>query len=299
MHIPDAVLSPPVWATLNVVAVPAVVLLSRRAEQAWPEGRLPLLGILGAFVFAAQMVNFPVGPGTSGHLVGAALLAATLGPASASLVMTAILGIQALLFQDGGLLALGANVCNMALAGVWAGWLPFVFVRERRTAAFLGGALSVLVAGGLTLAELVLSGVPVAGAVLAVTAGLFAVNALLEGLITAAVLASIVAIHPEWLRRPSPRDRRAAALLGGAALLLVLGGMLVASVEPDTLERLMERAGVEGSAAPAPFPDYEWPSLTSPWLRKAAPGLAGVAVVYALCLLLARRLGRAMPRPGA
>ena len=110
MHIPDGFLSTPVWAAMDVVAAPAVAYVTRRAQRNFDESRVALLGVLGAFVFAAQMINFPVGPGTTGHLVGGALLSFTLGPASASVVMTAILAIQALIFQDGGVLALGANV---------------------------------------------------------------------------------------------------------------------------------------------------------------------------------------------
>src|SRR5437879_1763136 len=122
MHIPDGFLSPPVWGTLDVLAIPAVGLVAKRAEGLQDDRRLPLLGVMGAFVFAAQMINFPVGLGTSGHLVGGTLLAIVLGPAPASIVMTAILAIQALVFQDGGIIALGANISNMAVAGVLAGY---------------------------------------------------------------------------------------------------------------------------------------------------------------------------------
>src|SRR6195256_4716277 len=115
MHIPDNFLSTPVWASLDAISIPAVVMMSRRAGRELDESRIPLLGVMGAFVFAAQMINFPVGIGTSGHLVGGALLAITLGPAAAALVMTAIIAIQAFIFQDGGVLALGANVFNMAI----------------------------------------------------------------------------------------------------------------------------------------------------------------------------------------
>ena len=124
MHIPDGFLATPVWATLDVAAAPAVGYLARRAQQGLEQSKVPLLGVMGAFVFAAQMINFPVGMGTSGHLVGAALLAYTLGPAAAGVVLTAILAVQALVFQDGGVLALGANVINMAIAGMLAGYLP-------------------------------------------------------------------------------------------------------------------------------------------------------------------------------
>src|SRR5438477_13015198 len=125
MHIPDGFLATPVWAALDVAAAPAVGLIVRRAQRGFDEAKAPLLGVMGAFVFAAQMINFPVGLGTSGHLVGGALLAIVLGPAAAVVVMTAILAVQAFVFQDGGIVVLGANIFNMALAGVLAGYLPY------------------------------------------------------------------------------------------------------------------------------------------------------------------------------
>ena len=148
VHIPDGFLSTPVWATLDVAAFPAVGYMARRAQRGFDDARIPLLGVMGAFVFAAQMINFPVGIGTSAHLLGAALLACTLGPAAASVTMAAILAIQALVFQDGGILALGPNVINMAIAGVLAGYLPFYLWGEgrwRTAAIFAGGVLSALV----------------------------------------------------------------------------------------------------------------------------------------------------------
>src|SRR5579862_5779181 len=125
MHIPDNFLSTPVWAALDAISIPAVGWMIRRAGRDLDDTRIPLLGVMGAFVFAAQMINFPVGVGTSGHLVGGALLVYTLGPAPAALVMTVIIAIQAFVFQDGGVLALGANVFNMAVVGVLTGYLPF------------------------------------------------------------------------------------------------------------------------------------------------------------------------------
>src|SRR3974377_373558 len=114
MHIPDGFLSPPVWATLDVLSLPAAALVARRAQRDSEDRKIPLMGVMGAFVFAAQMINFPIPLGTSGHLVGGALLTIVLGPAAASVVMMAILALQALVFQDGGIMALGANVINMA-----------------------------------------------------------------------------------------------------------------------------------------------------------------------------------------
>src|SRR6201996_976574 len=199
MHIPDNFLSTPVWATLDALALPAVVVVSREAQKATDNNRLPLLGVMGAFVFAAQMINFPVGIGTSGHLVGGTLLACLLGPWPAALVLTAILMVQALIFQDGGVLALGANVINMALAGVLAGYLPARFLFRTKWKAqgvFIGGTCSVLVSGVLALAELLSSGIRMSGALIEVSVGLFTINALIEGAITVSVLSAIERLNP-------------------------------------------------------------------------------------------------------
>src|SRR5260370_11169727 len=177
MHIPDGFLSTPVWGTLDVVSAPAVAWVARRAQRDTQDHRIPLLGVMGAFVFAAQMINFPVGPGTSGHLVGGALLSCTLGPAAASVVMIAILTIQSLIFQDGGILALGANIFNMALVGVAAGYLPYHLWgngKNRSASIFLGGFCSVLVAALLAISELLLSGIAMTGTVLSGSVALFA-----------------------------------------------------------------------------------------------------------------------------
>src|SRR5438067_476678 len=190
MHIPDNFLSTPVWATLDAAAIPAVAIVSRQAHRSTDDSRVPLLGVMGAFVFAAQMINFPVGLGTSGHLVGGALLAATLGPAAATVVMTAILAIQAFVFQDGGIVALGANVLNMAVAGVIAGYLPYRWFgagRWRGASLFAGGFLSLLVSALMALCELRISGVKMPAGIVWVSLGLFVVSAVLEGAITMAV----------------------------------------------------------------------------------------------------------------
>jgi cobalt/nickel transport system permease protein len=213
VHIPDGFLSTPVWAALDAAAAPSVAYLVRRAQRGFDDARIPLLGVMGAFVFAAQMINFPVGVGTSSHLVGGALLAYTLGPAPAAVVMTAILGIQALVFQDGGVLAMGANVLNMAVFGVFAGYLPYHLFgggRWRRTAIFAGGAFSVLVSAALALSELLLSRVPMPAAALGVTLAVFVLSAVLEGAITLAVVQALEAIQPSFVRKPSAavRSRR-------------------------------------------------------------------------------------------
>ncbi len=189
----------------------------RRTQQRLDPARVPLLGVLGSFVFAAQMINFPVGAGrcwgcwarsfsprTSGHLVGGALLGLTLGRHAATVVMTAILVVQALVFQDGGVLALGANVINMAVVGVWAGSLPMSWFgrrgsRARYWAAFLGGWLSLMAGATLAGLELTLSNVAPAGSLMASMIAIHALTGVAEGLITAASLVAIERLNPAFV----------------------------------------------------------------------------------------------------
>jgi cobalt/nickel transport system permease protein len=298
MHIPDGFLSTPVWASLAAVSAPSVAVLARKAQSALSESRVPLMGVMGAFVFAAQMINFPVGIGASGHLVGGALLAITLGPAAASIVMTAILAIQALVFQDGGLLALGANVFNMALAGVLAAWLPYRLLaagRARRAGVFLAGFASVFVSACLCLGQLALSGVRMPGHVLSLAVVVFAVTAALEGAITMAVVSALERIQP-GLRSQAPEPgRRLLVLVSLAAFLLVVTGFFLASALPDGLERVAGLVGLEGkeqTTLDSPLPDYEALALSNPWLRNAAAGLAGLALTLAVCLALGRWIAK-------
>ncbi len=298
MHIPDGFLTVPVWVGLAAVSVPLVGVAARKAQREVPESSVPLLGVMGAFVFGAQMINFPLAPGTSGHLFGAALLACTLGPAAAAVVMTAILTVQAVVFQDGGVLALGANVFNMALAGVAAGYLPYwAWGRSGRPAlaAAAGGFLSVIVSAFLVLAELRLSGWPVAGAVLPLASGLFALNALAEAIITLFVVESLERLHPGWIRRMErPRPAVAKVFLAAALLLAVLG-VAVASAMPDGLERVAEELGLAHRARilwETPLTDYEARFLSGGWARQAAAALAGVGITAAVLVAIAKLLQR-------
>ncbi len=217
---------------MDAIAVPSVIYIARRAQREFDHRKVPLMGVMGAFIFAAQMINFPVGNGTSGHLVGGALLSFTLGPAAASIVMTAILATQALVFQDGGLLALGANVFNMAIAGVLAGYLPHLLLRGRGSGMFLGGMLSVLVSALLALAELRQSGIPMPPAALAVSVGLFLISAIVEGAITLAVMQALARIEPGFVRRPEG--------IRGAGGALVTVSVALAGAGASASQRPME-----------------------------------------------------------
>ena len=243
MHIPDGFLSTPVWITMDVTSAAAVGFIAHRAQRETQDHRIPLLGVMGAFVFAAQMVNFPVGLGTSGHLLGGALLAIVLGPGAATVVMTAILALQALIFQDGGVLALGAKVNNMALAGVAAGYLPYRLWGRRAGAIFTSGFLSVLVSACLALGQLLISGVRMPSGALWVSLGLFLVSAIMEGVITVAAVRGIERLNMGWVRGPESTSSRTLAGVALGALVLVAAGTLVASAAPDGIQKL---AGLGG-----------------------------------------------------
>ncbi len=295
MHIPDNFLSTPVWATLDAVAIPAVGLMVKRAGRELADARIPLLGVMGAFVFAAQMINFPVGVGTSGHLVGGALLACTLGPAPAVVVMTAILAIQAFLFQDGGVLALGANVINMAVAGVLAGYLPFRLwgAGRRKRAIFVGAFLSVLVSGSLALGELLISGVAMPRLLVLTSFGFFAVNALIEGAITISVIQALERLNPGFVQKPEASNGRILAALGSAGVLIGAVGFLLASTAPDGIQRLGQVLGLTANTGfQTPMANYTAGYFESAWLRRATAGLAGLLLIYGVCAAAARMLGR-------
>ncbi|HSP69304.1 MAG TPA: energy-coupling factor ABC transporter permease [Bryobacteraceae bacterium] len=276
MHIPDGFLTPPIWGTLDAISAPAVAWVARRAQRDTQDQRIPLLGVMGAFVFAAQMINFPVGPGTSGHLVGGALLAIVLGPAAAALVMTAILVLQALIFQDGGVLALGANIFNMALLGVAAGYLPCRLWGRKPAAIFAAGAFSVMTSACLALGQLLISGVPMAGSLLWASLGLFLVSALMEGAITVAAVRAIERLNPAWLAGgPQPSSSRALAGLAMAALALVVVGTLIASAAPDGIQRLTGQGGT-----------------TAAWNLRVIDAVGGLILIFVLCFLGGRLISR-------
>jgi len=213
-------------------------------------------------------------------------------------VMMAILAIQALVFQDGGILALGANVINMAVAGVIAGYLPFHFWgsgRTRRAAIFWGGVLSVLTAALLAIGELLLSGIVMPRPVLGVSLGLFAVAGLLEGAITLAVFEAVEKLNPKFITHPKADRGVALGMVGLAAVSLAVAGMLFASARPDGLQQLAQTLGIGSHAKPvlaSPLAGYEAGFLHSAWLRKAGAGLTGLGLIYGAGALLGRMVGR-------
>lgn len=195
MHIPDGFLNAPTWAGAAVLSAGAIGYSIKKSRQELSERQVPRLGIMAAFIFAAQMINFPIALGTSGHLLGAALAAILLGPWSACLVISTILFIQCIGFQDGGLTALGGNIFNMAVVGVLTAFLVYRILAGiiksplgRNVAIFLASWVSVFAASFMATVELAISGTVPFAVAFPVMAGWHALIGVGEGLITVVVV---------------------------------------------------------------------------------------------------------------
>lgn len=207
LHIPDGFVSGPVAGVGFALSGVAIVVAVRATNRHLGERMVPLMGVMAAFIFAAQMMNFPVAGGTSGHVLGAALAAILLGPWPAIIVMTSVVGLQALLFQDGGLVALGDNVFNMGVVAVLAGYgVYWTFARFARVApwvrlagAFAAAWLSVQLAALATTFELVLSDTSPLSVALPAMTGVHALIGVGEGLITVAAVAFVLATRRDLL----------------------------------------------------------------------------------------------------
>ena len=208
MHIPDGFLSPEVASATTFATVAAVGLGLKIATDAVDERRVPLLGVTGAFVFAAQMLNFPVAGGTSGHFLGAALAAILLGPWLASVVLAVVLVVQSFVFADGGVTALGANVLNMGVIGalvVGGLMVGAQRVLPQRRGAFLavagaGAWLAVMAGATATALELAISGTVPLGTVLPAMLGVHTLIGIGEAVITVAAVSAVMSTRPDVVR---------------------------------------------------------------------------------------------------
>jgi cobalt/nickel transport system permease protein len=265
MHMADALLSPAVGGAMWLASAAALTLSARRLRAHDDDRLVPLMGVLGAFVFAAQMINFAIpGTGSSGHLGGGLLLAVLLGPHAALVVIASVLAVQALFFADGGLLALGANIFNLGVLPCWVAY-PLVYrllagegaSRQRIGLAAVAAGLFGLQLGALAVVlETVASGItslPLHG-FLWLMLPIHLPIGLVEGVATAAILGFIRHAQPELLataRREGPPARpakRLLVLLAVAAGVAAAGLSALASSAPDGLEWAIEKTA--GRAVP-------------------------------------------------
>jgi cobalt/nickel transport system permease protein len=313
MHIPDGFLDAKTALGTGALAATGLGFALRHARKTLPPRKIPLLGLSAAFVFAAQMLNFPVAGGTSGHLIGGVLAAALLGPSAAVIVISSVLIVQCFMFADGGIAALGANILNMGIIGGAVGGILYGFLTRyartlfgRLVAAIVTSWAVVVLASAVCAGELAASGTSpwnVALPAMTVTHALIGIG---EGVITALVLAAIAAARPELVLHP------AGARTGGApateksikpvlvfGLIAALGlALFVAPFAcpwPDGLDKAAETLGFSGKesadrALAAPAPDYKIPGISSPAMATGLAGAAGTLVVLAGAWLVARAL---------
>jgi cobalt/nickel transport system permease protein len=300
MHIPDGFLSTLVAVVFWILSALGVALALRRAGKDLGERQVPFMGVMAAAIFAAQMLNFSVAGGTSGHLLGAAIATILLGPWPAVIVLTTVVSIQALIFQDGGLLALGANLFNMAIVGVAVS--HFVYASLRR---LLGGRLQSVLASGFVAAwasifvaslaaalQVAISGTSPANVAVPAMAGIHALIGVGEGLITVGTLAFLAATRRD-LVQPDTATRGAsggvwAFGLGIAVLLSVLSPL--ASAHPDGLEWVAEQEGfLEAARAPLYnlIPDYIFPGISNEVLATILAAIVGTLIVFGVALGIA------------
>ena len=301
LHIPDGFLTLIVSLVCWLITV-AVLTVAVRRTEVMDERQIPLMGIMAAFIFAAQMINFPVAGGTSGHLLGGALAAIVLGPWAGKLVMTAVVAVQGLLFQDGGLLVMGANILNMGLLTATIGYGLYRATNGRGqtvklTVAGIAAWLSVMAGALATALQLWLSGTARLDIVVPAMLGVHALIGLGEALITVAALAFIFKTRPDLLGQAEGQERggRSWIFVGIAIALIVVVLSPLASTNPDGLERVaadMNFINAGQSAAYQFLPDYTLPFLGETSLSTIMAGVIGIAVVAGLFFAAGRAARR-------
>jgi cobalt/nickel transport system permease protein len=302
-HIPDGFLSAPVLATTAAASAVALATAARRSRRTLAERETPVLGAVTAFVFAAQMLNFPIGAGTSAHLIGGVLVATILGPWSGMLAMFAVVLVQALLFQDGGIAALGANTLNLAVIGAGGGYLLLRWIiatlgdgrRRRLVAAGLSAFATTVMIGAAVAVELAASGTVAVRPALLLVGGAHVLVGVAEAALTVGILGAVLRLRPDLVSGmgvPTVGQRQLALGIAMVAATLAGAAGYVASTNPDVLEWAAARLGLSAQLLPqGPFASY-----TSPVGGAWVAGVVGVAVVFAAGWFLARTLDR--PRRG-
>jgi cobalt/nickel transport system permease protein len=308
MHIPDGMLDTKTWVSTWAISGGFIGYAVRWTRDRLSQQRIVLMAVMSALVFALQMLNFPVAGGTTGHFAGGAACAIILGPWPAVLVLSAVLGVQALLFADGGITAFGANALNMAIIAPFVGFAVYrlaLRIRNTRGGMLVGAfvaAWAAVVAASLGAAlELWLSG---RANLLLVGGALGAWHAIIgvgEGLVTVGIVAYLSAVRPDLL---AEGERDASGSTGGVAVVLGIvalaaaGVSFLAATNPDGLEYVAAGQGfaVEGADLFAsPLPDYVIPGVANERLAGVLAGIVGVVVTGALIFAALTALGRRTP----
>ncbi len=301
MHIPDGFLSVVVSIVLWIISIIMIGVALRKTNQVLGKRQVPLMGVLAAAIFAGQMLNFSVTGGTSGHLLGAAIASILLGPWPAVLVMTSVVSVQALLFQDGGILTLGANIFNMAIVGVFVSYAVYTLLLNLFKKAkwgifassFIAAWTSIFIASLACALELALSGTSPANIAIPAMGAIHAIIGIGEGLITLGALAFLFAARKDLLDLGESKTAGDKGIIFGGILIAIVLAVFspLASSHPDGLEWVAEQQGFLGTAKDALYqivPDYALPGISDPALATIAAGILGVGVVFGVAYGIAR-----------
>lgn len=308
MHAPDGFMNAGTAVVTGALSLGTVGMALRQAKAQLQDKLIPLAGVTAAFIFAAQMFNFPVAAGTTGHLLGGALAAILLGPSVGAIVVTVVVVIQALAFADGGLTALGYNVLNMAVIPAYGGYAVFSLFRRWLPATTGGvvGAVGLAAWASVVMSSIAFSiewlfgaTVPIAfDNVLGAMVGVHVLIGIGEGLISALAVGAVLASRPDLVYAASNLDRSQLAdtkiqtrtfLIGGALVALALATVVsqFAGGDPDGLERVAADTGIESSAtdhalADSLFADYATAGISNETLSLALAGVVGTLVTLAV-----------------
>jgi cobalt/nickel transport system permease protein len=298
MHIPDGFLDTKTWVAAAAASTGTIAYAVRKVNKDLEEKDVPLMGVLAAFIFAAQLINFPVAGGTSGHFLGAALSTILLGPWKAILVMFSVITVQALLFGDGGITALGANVLNMAITGALASYVAYRRLKNFNIsiAAFGAGFISIFLASLACALELGVSGTTSLSVALPMMSGWHFLIGIGEGMITAVTIGYLLRVRPDLVKDNMPLGKQGALVLVLVAAFVSFVLSPYASTFPDGLERVAGDAGFLKNGKTlftALIPDYIFPGVSNESFATAIAGIIGVAitlaVVYAIGIVIKRR----------
>lgn len=296
LHIPDGFLNLIISLLFWAITAITVGIAISKTNKSLGEKQIPLMGVMAAFIFAAQMLNFPVAGGTSGHFLGGALAAIVLGPWAAILVMTAVIAVQGLLFQDGGLLVMGANIFNMGILTAVIGYGLYRAAARRSkgtryAVAGIGAWIAVLAAALVTSLQLWLSGTSQLQIVLPAMLGVHVLIGIGEAIITVAALTFIEQTRPDLLSEKATAEKggRGWIYIGVVVALIAVLLSPLASASPDGLERVAENIGFLELGQSAPYqilPDYTIPFLGETALSTIVAGAVGALVVLGLIVVV-------------
>ncbi len=303
MHIPDGFLDTKTWLAFDAIAAAGVGYALRRVKAEVDDRKIPAMGVTAAFIFAAQMLNFPVPGGTSGHLLGGVLATVLLGPWVAIPTMTAVLVVQALIFQDGGVTALGANVFNMGIIPALTGSLIRWTVKPEKSRSkflivtFVVSWMSVVLAAGLCALQLAASNRIPVFVVLPAMLSYHAFIGIGEGLGTCLVFSFLLRVQPDLLvssfraKTWMIRDWLFVGLAVALASMILITPF--SSSSPDGLEKVAIEKGFEHYSQQifhAIIPDYLVPGVSSGWIAASLGAIVGVGVILIITLAVRRVL---------